>query len=81
MRSVWVVGIIRHLFDPRLKYADQVAKKPGDVHLRLRYANTLRSQGWDAEAEEIDEQGINNSTSPILTRLVFLHLPNPFAGE
>ncbi len=44
-------GRILHPFELRAEYAQLVARSPKDPELRLRYANTLRSQGRADEAE------------------------------
>ena len=44
-------GRIMHPFELRAWYAERVARNPQKAEWRLRYANTLRSQGWAAEAE------------------------------
>ena len=43
-------GRVMHPFELRAWLADQVTRKPQDVKLRVRYANTLRSQGQSDEA-------------------------------
>lgn len=45
-------GRIMHPFELRAWYAERVVRNPQKAEWRLGYANTLRSQGWAAEAEE-----------------------------
>lgn len=44
-------GRIMHPFELRAWWAERVTRHPDKAEWRVRYANTLRSQGWATEAE------------------------------
>ena len=44
-------GRIMHPFELRAWWAERVTRQPNKAEWRVRYANTLRSHGWAAEAE------------------------------